>query len=35
MWRNPVSRILLVAIASGLGTALGMWLGAAWIVTLL
>lgn len=34
-WRNPVSRILLVAIASGLGTALGMWLGAAWIVTLL
>ena len=34
-WRNPVSHILLVAIASGLGTALGMWLGAAWIVTLL
>lgn len=35
VWRNPVSRILVVAIASGLGTALGMWLGAAWIVTLL
>ncbi|MBZ0234882.1 MAG: TraB/GumN family protein [Deltaproteobacteria bacterium] len=34
-WRNPVSHILLVAIASGIGTALGMWLGAAWIVTLL
>ncbi len=34
-FRNPVSRILLVAILSGLGTALGMWLGAAWIVTLL
>lgn len=34
-WKNPVSRILLVAIASGVGTALGMWLGAAWIVTLL
>ncbi len=33
--RNPVSRILLVAILSGVGTALGMWLGAAWIVTLL
>lgn len=34
-WRNPVSRILLVAILSGLGTAIGMWVGAAWIVTLL
>jgi pheromone shutdown-related protein TraB len=34
-WRNPVSHILLVAIASGVGTAVGMWLGAAWIVTLL
>lgn len=34
-WRNPVSRILIVAIASGLGTAIGMWVGAAWIVTLL
>ncbi|HUQ08604.1 MAG TPA: TraB/GumN family protein [Kofleriaceae bacterium] len=34
-WRNPVSRILLVAVASGIGTAFGMWLGAAWIVTLL
>jgi pheromone shutdown protein TraB len=34
-WRNPVSHILLVAVASGIGTALGMWLGAAWIVTLL
>lgn len=34
-WRNPVSRILLVAILSGLGTAIGMWVGAAWIATLL
>lgn len=34
-FRNPVSRILLVAILSGVGTALGMWLGAAWFVTLL
>ena len=34
-WRNPVSRILLVAVLSGLGTAAGMWIGAAWIVTLL
>lgn len=34
-WRNPVSRILIVAVASGLGTAIGMWIGAAWIATLL
>lgn len=34
-WRNPVSRILIVAVASGLGTAGGMWIGAAWIATLL
>ncbi len=34
-FRNPVSHILLVAILSGVGTAVGMWLGAAWIVTLL
>jgi len=33
-WRNPVTRILLVAVASGLGTALGMWIGVAWVVTL-
>jgi len=34
-FRNPVSRILLVAVASGLGTALGMWLGIGWFVSLL
>jgi pheromone shutdown protein TraB len=34
-WNNPVSRTLLVAILSGLGTAIGMWVGAAWIATLL
>ncbi|MEZ4401901.1 MAG: TraB/GumN family protein [Kofleriaceae bacterium] len=34
-WNNPVSRILLVAVLSGLGTAIGMWVGAAWIATLL
>jgi pheromone shutdown-related protein TraB len=33
-WRNPVTRILLIAIASGLGTALGMWIGVAWVVAL-
>lgn len=34
-FRNPVSHILLVAIASGVGTALGMWLGVGWFVSLL
>jgi pheromone shutdown-related protein TraB len=34
-FKNPVSRILIVAIASGLGTALGMWLGVGWFVSLL
>ena len=34
-WKNPVSRTMLVAILSGLGTAIGMWVGAAWIATLL
>jgi hypothetical protein len=29
-----VSRILIVALASGLGTAIGMWVVAAWIATL-
>ena len=33
-WRNPVTRILIVATASGLGTALGMWIGVAWVATL-
>jgi len=30
-WRNPVTRILLVATLSGLGTMLGMWIGTAWV----
>ena len=34
-FRNPVLRILLVAILSGLGTLIGMWVGAVWIATLL
>lgn len=34
-WRNPVTRILLVATVSGLGTMLGMWIGTAWVVTAL
>jgi pheromone shutdown protein TraB len=33
--RNPVTRILLVAIASGLGTTIGFWVAAIWILRLL
>ncbi len=32
-FRNPVLRILLVAVLSGLGTMAGMWIGAAWIAS--
>ncbi|HET7505315.1 MAG TPA: TraB family protein [Kofleriaceae bacterium] len=34
-WRNPVTRILLVAIASGIGTAVGFWIGVGWVASLL
>lgn len=34
-WRNPVTRILLIAVASGLGTAGGFWLGVVWVAKLL
>jgi pheromone shutdown-related protein TraB len=34
-WRNPVTRILMVATLSGLGTMLGMWVGTAWVFTTL
>ncbi len=32
-WRNPVTRILLIATFSGLGTMVGMWIGTAWVVS--
>ncbi len=32
-WRNPVTRILLIATLSGLGTMIGMWIGTAWVVS--
>jgi pheromone shutdown-related protein TraB len=32
-WKNPVTRILLVATAGGLGTMAGMWIGTAWVVS--
>ncbi len=34
-WRNPVTRILLIAVASGLGTAGGFWIGVGWVASLL
>ena len=34
-WRNPVTRILLIAVASGLGTAGGFWVGVGWVASLL
>jgi pheromone shutdown-related protein TraB len=34
-WRNPVTRILLIAVASGIGTAVGFWVGVTYVVSLL
>ncbi len=34
-WNNPVTRILLIAVASGIGTAVGFWVGVGWVASLL
>jgi pheromone shutdown-related protein TraB len=34
-WRNPVTRILLIAVASGLGTAAGFWVGVGWVAAII
>ena len=34
-WRNPVTRILLIAVASGIGTAVGFWIGVVRVALLL
>ncbi|MEJ7600905.1 MAG: TraB/GumN family protein [Kofleriaceae bacterium] len=34
-WRNPVTRILLIAVASGIGTAVGFWVGVGWVASIL
>jgi pheromone shutdown-related protein TraB len=34
-WRNPVTRVLLIAMASGAGTAVGFWVGVGWVASLL
>lgn len=35
MYRNPVTRVLLVTVGSTLGSALGAWIGLGWVVALL
>ncbi len=35
MYRNRVTRVLLVAVLATLGSALGAWVGATWVVTYL
>ena len=32
-WRNQVTRILLIAVASGIGTAVGFWVGVTHVIT--
>ncbi|HEU0029487.1 MAG TPA: TraB family protein [Kofleriaceae bacterium] len=32
-WRNQVTRILLIAVASGLGTAVGFWIGVSMVAS--
>jgi pheromone shutdown protein TraB len=34
-WRIPVTRILLIAVASGIGTAVWFWVGVGWVASLL
>jgi pheromone shutdown protein TraB len=34
-WKNPVTRTLLIAVASGLGTAGGFWIGVGFVVKML
>lgn len=34
-FRNAFTRVLVVAVAATIGSALGAWIGAAWVVTLL
>ena len=34
-FRNPFTRVLLVAVAATLGSAIGAWIGFAWVSTLI
>ncbi|MBP6633700.1 MAG: TraB family protein [Kofleriaceae bacterium] len=33
-WRNPVTRILLIAVLSGIGTAAGFWVGVGYVASI-
>jgi pheromone shutdown-related protein TraB len=35
LYRNPFTRVLLVFVGATLGSAIGAWIGTAWVVTLL
>ncbi|MCB9557467.1 MAG: TraB/GumN family protein [Deltaproteobacteria bacterium] len=35
VYKNPFTRVLLVAVMSSLGSAIGAWIGAAWVVSLI
>ena len=35
IYKNPFTRVLLVAVLSTIGSALGAWVGAGWVVWLL
>lgn len=35
VYRNPVTRVLLVAVMATMGSALGAWVGASWMIALL
>jgi pheromone shutdown-related protein TraB len=35
IYRNPFTRVLLVAVMSTIGSALGAWIGGAWVLSLL
>lgn len=35
IYKNQFTRVLLVAVASTLGSALGAWIGATWVITLI
>ncbi len=32
-WKNPVTRILIIAVAAGLGALLGFGVGVGWLAT--
>ena len=35
LYKNPFTRVLLVAVAANIGSSLGAWIGISWVMTLL